>query len=61
MDPGRQKFQNSQNRMKPMPSRRAHRADSDNMFFFFFLKMDIVCESYDDLNLFSNRQKSQSQ
>jgi hypothetical protein len=34
MDPGRPKNQSSQNQTKPMPLRRARRADSDHIFFF---------------------------
>jgi hypothetical protein len=34
MDPRRLKFKISQNRTKPVPLHRAHRADSDHICFF---------------------------
>jgi hypothetical protein len=57
MDLGRPKNKSSQNQKKPMPLRRSHRTNSDDIFFF--QKMDTICKSYRVLIIFPNRKKSQ--
>jgi hypothetical protein len=55
MDLGRPKNQSSWNQTKLAPLRQDHRVDSGHIYFF--PKMDMICKSYHDLKIRSNRQK----